>query len=192
MLILMCVGRTIKPKLKLLTQSLLIGCILILGACANKSQNDYDINYNFTALKSFNQLLVNNIDDPLTSERINNDIKQSLITQGYVFTVNNPDFLVNYMFVTEDKPKDSGLSIGLGTGSWGTGGGISLGTSVGIPLGSDTAKIQTIQIDIIEPETKRLIWRGTGQYHFDLGGEDKADSINTTVHKILAQFPPKK
>ncbi len=84
------------------------------------------------------------------------------------------------------------MSIGLGSGTWGSGGGIGLGTSIGIPLGSDTAKTQTIQIDIVDPKDKRLIWRGNGQYNFDQGGEEKALEINKTVVAILAQFPPQK
>ena len=174
------------------TPILLLSGLVLLASCATKPKQDYDVNYNFSALKTFNQLTVKQTDDPLTADRINNDIKQTLLNQGYVFKADNADFVVNYAFVTENKEKDSGLSIGLGSGTWGSGGGISLGTSIGIPLGSDTAKTQTIQIDIIDPTDKRLIWRGNGQYHFDQGGEDKAKGINQTVVAILAQFPPKK
>ncbi|WP_350431494.1 DUF4136 domain-containing protein [Shewanella sp. H8] len=166
--------------------------LVLLTSCATKPKQDYDVNYDFSVLKTFSQLSVEHTDDPLTADRINDGIKQALVNQGYVFRADNADFFVNYAFVTENKEKDSGLSIGLGSGTWGSNGGISLGTSIGIPLGSDTAKTQTIQIDIIDPADKRLIWRGNGQYHFDQGGEDKAKDINKTVATILAQFPPKK
>ncbi|MGX9460813.1 DUF4136 domain-containing protein [Shewanella sp. A14] len=166
--------------------------LLLLSSCATKTKQDYDVNYDFSVLKTFNQLSAKHTDDPLTADRINHNIKQALLKQGYVFETNNPDFLVNYAFSTQHKENDSGLSIGLGSGSWGSGGGVSIGTSIGIPLGSDTAKSQTIQIDIIDPSDKRLIWRGNGQYHFDQGGEDKAKDINKLVSAILAQFPPLK
>jgi hypothetical protein len=166
--------------------------LLLLASCAATSKQDYDVNYDFSVLKTFSQLIVKQTDDPLTADRINKGINKTLLNQGYVFKADNADFLVNYAFVTENKEKDSGLSIGLGSGTWGSGGGVSLGTRIGIPLGSDTAKTQTIQIDIIEPDAQRLIWRGSGQYHFDQGGEHKANSIQATVERILAQFPPKK
>jgi hypothetical protein len=171
---------------------LLLCGLLLLASCATKPKQDYDVNYDFSVLKTFSQLTVKQTDDPLTADRINDDIKQTLLNQGYLFSASNADFVVNYAFITENKEKDSGLSIGLGSGTWGSSGGISLGTSIGIPLGSNTAKTQTIQIDIIDPADKRLIWRGNGQYHFDQGGEVKAQGINQTVATILAQFPPKK
>jgi len=172
--------------------SVMISAVLLLVSCATKPNNDYDINYDFSALKTFNQVSMVHTDDPLTADRINADIKQTLLNQGYTIQTDKPDFLVNFAFITEDKPQDSGLSIGLGTGSWGSRGGVSLGTSIGIPLGSDSAKTQIIQIDIVEPDAQRLIWRGSGQYHFDQGGENKANNIHATVEKVLAQFPPKK
>jgi hypothetical protein len=171
--------------------SVMITAVLLMS-CATKPNHDYDINYDFSALKTFNQLSMVHTDDSLTADRINADIKHTLLNQGYTVQTDKPDFLVNFAFITEDKPKDSGLSIGLGTGSWGSRGGVSLGTSIGIPLGSDSAKTQIIQIDIIEPDPQRLIWRGSGQYHFDQGGENKANNIQATVEKILAQFPPNK
>ena len=69
---------------------------------------------------------------------------------------------------------------------------MSVGTSVGVPIGSDTAQIQTIQIDIINPETNKLIWRGTDKFDFDAGGEEKTAETQKTVAKILSQFPPLK
>ncbi|GGP62528.1 DUF4136 domain-containing protein [Shewanella saliphila] len=172
--------------------TLIICSLFILAACTTKPKQDYDVNYDFSALKTFSQLSVEQTNDPLTADRINADIKQSLLNQGFVYQPEGGDFIVNYAFVTQDKEKDSSLSIGLGSGTWGSKGGIGLGTSIGIPLGSNIAKTQTIQIDIVDSTDKRLIWRGNGQYHFDQGGEDKAKGINETVAAILAQFPPQK
>ncbi|MBB1317916.1 DUF4136 domain-containing protein [Shewanella sp. SR43-4] len=170
----------------------LICSLLLLTSCTVKPKQDYDVNYDFSVLKTFSQLSVKQTDDPLTADRINAEIKQTLLNQGYVFTKDNADFLVSYAFFTEDEEQDSGLSFGLGSGTWGANGGLIVGTSMGIPLGSDTAKIQTIQIDIIDPASKRLIWRGTSQYRYDQGGEYKVKSIQQTIIAILGQFPPKK
>jgi hypothetical protein len=150
---------------------LLIVGLAALG-CQSTPKNDYDINYDFSQLQSFN-------------------LVQALVSQGFIQTDNNADFMVSFAFQTETKPKSSGLSIGLGTGSWGSSGGASIGTSIGVPIGSDSAKMQTIQIDVIDPEGKRLIWRGTDKYDFEQGGELKAQKTAETVYHILQQFPPK-
>ena len=168
---------------------LLISC-LMLSACTTKPKSDYDTEYDFSQLKSFETFSAFQGDDPLSSSRIEDSIAASLSKQGFVMAQQQADFNVTYSFKVEDKPKKSGLSIGLGTGSWGSSGGVSIGTSVGVPIGSDTAKIQTIQIDIINPKTNKLIWRGTDKFDFDAGGEGKTEETRKTVAKILSQFPP--
>lgn len=177
-------------------KSLLIAMLstVILFGCSSTSKQDYDPQYDFSQLRYFTILEVHSTNDPFTAERVGKDIQQALTNQGFTLS-NNTDvgnqFTVNYALKTEDKPKSSGLSIGLGTGTWGNKGGASVGTSVGVPIGNNTAKIQTIQIDIIDPSDNRLIWRGTDSYDFDVGGDDKAQKTTTTVYKILSQFPPK-
>ncbi|MCL1145072.1 DUF4136 domain-containing protein [Shewanella sp. 10N.261.52.F9] len=166
--------------------------LLLLAACSSTPKNDYDVDYDFSNLKSFSQLPPSANSDPLSANRIQQAIATALINQGFNTQEKAADFNVAYSFKVEDKPKDSGFSIGLGTGSWGSSGGASIGTSVDVPVGSDTAKIQTIQIDIIDPNSNQLIWRGMDKFTFDEGGAAKADETNATVSKILAQFPPKK
>lgn len=168
----------------------LIVSLAILG-CQSAPKNDYDIDYDFSQLQSFNLIDVTKSDDPLTVDRVKQNITDALISQGFTQTDSQADFLVNFAFKTEEKPKSSGLSIGLGTGSWGSGGGASVGTSIGVPIGSDNAKIQIIQIDIIDPNQNKLIWRGSDQYDFEEGGEHKAKKTAETVYHILQQFPPK-
>ncbi|ABZ75503.1 conserved hypothetical protein [Shewanella halifaxensis HAW-EB4] len=171
--------------------SLLIIPFFLLVACSSTPKNDYDLDYNFANLKSFSQLPPPDNSDPLSANRIKQAISNSLTSQGFIPETQAADFYVGYGFRIDDKPKDSGFSIGLGTGTWGSSGGASIGTSVDVPVGSNTAKIQTIQIDIIDPKTNQLIWRGTDKFTFDEGGEAKAQETNATVAKILAQFPPK-
>ena len=170
----------------------LLVAVALLSACSSKPKNDYDLNYDFTALHSFSQLTPKPTDDPLSAQRIQVEINNQLTQKGFIENTEAPDFNVAYALLTQDKPKDSGLSIGLGTGTFGRSGGIGIGTSVGVPLGSDTAKIQTIQIDIVDPKTKTLIWRGSDSYDFDAGGNEKAQDTAKAVSRILAQFPPTK
>lgn len=173
---------------------------LLLSACSSQPKNDYDLNFDFTQLTHFSQLASPPTDDPLSAQRIQTDISQQLNQKGFIELTHTEtqtadktaDFLVTYAINTTDKPKDSGLSIGLGTGTFGSSGGIGVGTSVGVPLGSDTAKVQTIQIDILDPSGKRLIWRGSDSYDFDMGGNEKAQETTKAVSRILAQFPPQK
>ncbi len=178
--------------MKLSTLSALLLSGLLLSACATKPKSDYDVGYDFDQLSTFIELSPTQTNDPISSTRIINAIASALTAKGFVRDEDDPCFKVTYAFKVEDKPKDSGVSIGLGTGTWGSNGGISIGTSVGVPIGSDTAKIQTIQIDVIDTQSNKLIWRGTDKFNFDAGGTEKAESTANTVTKILALFPPQK
>lgn len=165
---------------------------MLLSACTSSPKSDYDVGYDFTQLHTFQQQAPAQSNDPLSASRIKIDIANTLEEKGFTQDKSKADFLVTFGYRIDDKPKDSGLSIGLGTGTWGSSGGVSVGTSMGIPIGSSTAKVQTIQIDIIEPLTNRLIWRGSDSFNFDAGGEQKAADTQATVSKILSQFPPQK
>ncbi|MCG9745420.1 DUF4136 domain-containing protein [Shewanella sp. Isolate8] len=164
---------------------------LLVGACASKPTTDYDTQYDFDTLKRFTLQSPANIGDPLSTARIDQAIVDSLTQRGYSQVADQPQFMVTYGFKVVDKPKSSGLSIGLGTGSWGSSGSVGVGTSVGVPLGSDSAKMQLIQIDIVDSASNKLVWRGSDKFDYDDGGEKKARETKETVNKILSQFPPK-
>ena len=85
---------------------------VFLSACSTKPKNDYDLNYNFKALQSFSQLAPQPNDDPLSAQRIQTEITQQLSQKGFTENASSPDFKVAYGLLTQDKPKDSGLSIG--------------------------------------------------------------------------------
>ena len=181
--------REINMKLSTLSALLLSG--FLLSACAAKPKSDYDVGYDFSQLNTFIELSPAQTNDPISSARIIDAIKGALTAKGFIRDEVHPSFKVTYAFKVANKPRDSGVSIGLGTGTWGSKGGISIGTSVGVPIGSDSAKIQTIQIDVIDPQSNKLIWRGTDKFNFDAGGAEKAEDTKKTVSQILSLFPPK-
>ncbi|MCG9711513.1 DUF4136 domain-containing protein [Shewanella insulae] len=164
---------------------------LLLSACASKPSTDYDTQYDFGSLKHFTLQRPTDIGDPLSTERIDNAIVENLTQRGYQQSPDQTQFMVTYGFKVVDKPKRSGVSIGLGTGSWGSSGGVGVSTSVGVPLGKDNTKMQIIQIDIVDSASNKLIWRGSDKFDYDDGGEKKAKETRETISKILNQFPPK-
>ncbi|MCE9685404.1 DUF4136 domain-containing protein [Shewanella sp. AS16] len=181
------------PFRRLVLHRLMLACLSLslLYGCSSQPKQDYALNYDFTRLHSYALLPNIATDDPLSSQRIQADITKELRRKGFAELAQGGDFLVGFSVRTQDKPADSGLSLGLGTGSWGRSGGVSVGTSVGIPLGSETAKRQTIQIDILDSANRRLVWRGSDSFDFDTGAADKAMASAKAVARILARFPPR-
>ncbi|WP_372872919.1 DUF4136 domain-containing protein [Shewanella sp.] len=168
---------------------LLILLSILLSACQSTPTTDYDPKVDFSAMKTFALQPPSQSTDPLSSERIRTAVLQSLLNKGFTESA-TPDFQVTWAFETGTKAANSGLSIGLGTGSWGRSGGISVGTSVGIPLGGDKL-YQLIQIDVLNSTADKLLWRGSESFEYGEGGDEKATETRTTVDKILALFPPK-
>ncbi|MGK0500821.1 MAG: hypothetical protein ACJAYG_002475 [Oceanicoccus sp.] len=51
----------------------------------------------------------------------------------------------------------------------------------------------TLILDIVDPKTNKLVWRGTAGKHLDdaVSPEDREEVIREVVSKLLAQYPPK-
>ncbi|MCF1429276.1 MAG: DUF4136 domain-containing protein [Shewanella sp.] len=166
----------------------LFGTLLLASCAGTPPRTDYNVDFNFSKLENFTMLPAPITDDPISAERISNQLSRELQAKGFKDYPGRPDFLVGFNLTTHDKPNDSNVSIGLGTGTWGRSGGISVGTAVDLPKGKD-AKEQIIDIRIYDP-SRRLIWRGTDSYDFSSGGDKKAQAAQKAVAKILTKFPP--
>ncbi|MBV7314446.1 DUF4136 domain-containing protein [Shewanella sp. NIFS-20-20] len=163
--------------------------LLLVSACSTKPANtDYDVNYNFATLKNFSILPPPSDADLLVATRINDQVVKTLILKGYQDNPRTPDFFAGVELSSNTKASDSGVSIGLGTGGWGSHGGVSVGSSVGIPLGKETTE-QVIRINIFDP-SKRLIWRGIDSFKVSDSVEKNVSASQDVISNILARFPP--
>ncbi|WP_394131284.1 DUF4136 domain-containing protein [Shewanella maritima] len=172
---------------------LCLATLLTLGlsACKSTPKSDYDTTFDFTGLSSFAHMQHEQPpQDTISADRIRDAISATLISKGFVEDTDNPSFQVNYRFLTKEKPKDSNLSIGLGTGTSGRNGSIGIGTSIGVPVGQTSVTERFIQIDIIDPKQNKLIWRGDDKFDFDRDGQAKQQETTATVSHILSVFPP--
>ena len=51
----------------------------------------------------------------------------------------------------------------------------------------------TLVIDVVDPKTKHMIWRGTGEKQLveNDSPQDRIDRLERNVRKVLDPFPPK-
>ncbi len=167
---------------------------LVLVSCGSKPHTDYDTGYNFAAIQRY--FLESRVDkeQPLMESRIAAAISAELITKGLTLasTAADANVLVRYSFAAEEKPNNSRISIGLGSGSYGGRGGASIGGSVSAPIGQSMLLYNTIQLDMLDARSGQLIWRGSDS--FEVKGEADAQILNdatgATVARILEAFPP--
>ncbi|MCF7970724.1 MAG: DUF4136 domain-containing protein [Methylococcaceae bacterium] len=187
--------------------------IAVITGCSSLTlDTDYDKSIHFSNFKTYRwhnkneyntasqqYLKVNNLMD----QRIRATIDQQLKTQHYTqASTEKVDFLVNYSVVIEDKTDIQtynnysgyypGFRYGAGFGSYGRN--MSVGYSSGSDIQVSHYQQGTLIIDIINPETDQLMWRGAADGRLpktaDRAKKDKL--IQQYVKKILSDFPPKK
>ena len=173
----------------------LASIVVVSLACASvRVRTDYDDAIDFAPLKTWAWL-----DPPLREEsrdeggrggdpftentlidkRVRDEVEAWLGSHGYRAAAEReePDFLVRYELVARE--------VGLGHYGYGYGGGTGIGYS-----GSTTYQEGTLILDVIDPATQQITWRGwgTGQMR---DPQMSLEHLRKTVAAILAHFPPK-
>lgn len=172
--------------------ALIILC-LSLVACSSKPYVDYDTSFGFAQASKFYVIPTEITNEPLMGPRVAAAITADLTAKGMAAAESRQaaDIAITYNITAEEKPNTSRVSIGMGTGSYGGGGGASVGGSVSRPVGSDMLLYNTVQVDMFPADSDRLIWRSSDS--FEVKGADaqqKADAVSKIVTRILADFPP--
>jgi len=173
----------------------LVGVLLAHTAgCSSVSVNaDYDTTADFSRLKTWAWFTgpqrPNPEIDGLTDGRIRAAIEAELPGRGLTTApAEAADVHVTYHAAVRQKIEAYPTAAGYGYG-YGRGFGVA-GTGVDVV----TYDEGTLVVDLIDPKSKNLLWRGTarGVVHRDATPEERETRIRDAVKKILAQFPPAK
>jgi hypothetical protein len=129
---------------------------------------------------------------PLLDRHTEDAIDLALRTRGYELRQNGAvDFLVSYANEVrfEHRHESSPVSVGVGYGA-GIGSGVGIGTGWYGPTDVRSRSVArgTLVIDVLEPQTRRVVWRGWAKDTLSRDGDPRAE-IFAAVNEILAQFP---
>lgn len=173
--------------------------LMLIGCAGIRVSQDYDPATHFGPITTYNWQSPTQektgdwrIDNPLQDARIRAAVDRLLAEKGVNRSTDaTPAVLVRYRYVLRPKLESDGAGsgIGFGIGSYGRHGGVAFGTGGGVRQYDEASLI----IDLIDPETDALIWRGSGtQRHTEHDDPVKATTaIDRLVERILAQFPPR-
>jgi hypothetical protein len=173
---------------------ILMACLVILTACVQKPIVDYDQSRDFMALHNYAWV---ETPPPATDAIVNNTLNSQRVHQAVddVLAGRNmqkvdkakADFLVTYRMVKKDKINSS--STGMGFGLFGSTGGIGMGGTVDVTQYEETE----LFIDMLDPKTSALIWRGSVKYSAQdsLTPDARASEIRKKVNFILSAYPPR-
>lgn len=177
---------------------LLLGLALVasIGCQSIAVSTDWDTSRDFSQYKSY-AWLPEPPDEPAESARLHNALIDSrvreavnsqLASKGFRYSsIEGADMLVTYYLGLETKIDIDTVytSYGYGYRGW-----------YGAPVGSQTRVRQyeegSLLLDILEPKTKALLWRGSASTRVGRSSspEKSRKTINAAVEKMLKKFPP--
>jgi hypothetical protein len=165
------------------TKALILILLAASGAYAQKVTVEFDQSADFTKYKTFairdGQLNSKNpaLNSELVKKQIEADIVKGLTAKGLTMVSGPSDLNVRYRFGSARKMETEAYPAG-----W-----RGFGTRiVRVPYAEGT-----LVIDLRDPSTKSLVWRG-------IASEEKSDAtkiegkVNDMVKKSLEKYPPKK
>lgn len=97
---------------------------------------------------------------------------------------------ISFFPSTESKEGGTSLNIGLGTGSYGRSGGISIGGIFSIPVGEQVTQYQNLQIDMLQNTT--VIYSAAGSAELEAADRITAqEALTKLVSELLEPYPVK-
>lgn len=188
-------------------RSRMVILVAVLSGCSTMQiTSDYDPSANFADLRSYNWIPEPQkvsgdpkIDNPFIERRIRDAVDKQLAAQGYEKrSSGTPDFLIGYQVAIGKKLAVSTVNnyYGYGVGAgWHHRGARRYGASRVYVSEAYVYEYDqgSLVIDVVDPETQKLIWRGSAQAEVDRSAsrEKREKRISKAVQKILAGFPPK-
>jgi len=104
-------------------------------------------------------------------------------SKGWTVAASNPDVVVySHVVLSSEKQWNATSMGGFGYRGWGGMGGMATATQTNIPIG-------TIIVDMVNPRTHEMIWRGTAQDQVSGTGADRGQ-VQQAMQAIFKNFPP--
>ncbi len=147
---------------------------------------DYDHAADFRALKTYSWLKVD-AGNSLWTDRIRKDVDQQLASKGLTMQPSGGDVRVSALGRVTEQQSYTTFYDGMG-GGWGWRGFGDLGFSTTTP---EETPVGTLTVDMFNPHTKKLIWRGVSTKTLSGKSEKNEKKLESAVADMFRKFPPK-
>lgn len=146
---------------------------------------DYDRSVNFAKYKTYKWVSIEGASHPdqLTDKDIKQAIDQQIATKALTKKDADPvDLFVGYQISVEQEKQLTGFGGGPG---WRMGGGMASATT-------STINVGTIAVDVYDPATKSLVWRGQATDTLDSTGDPdkRMKRLQKAMTKLIKSYPP--
>jgi len=171
--------------------------IFVICANAQDVRYNYDRSANFSNYKTYQWVNLpgpgGEVSDQLIDQSIKRAVDEQLAAKGLTRVAQGGDLYVGYhAIVTEEKSINlnaSGWGGGPWSGGWGGWGGFNSGTVTGQ---TSTIPVGTLIIDLYDPASKQLVWRGDGTKAIDLKKDPNKNyrTLQKGMAKLFKNYPP--
>lgn len=169
--------------------TLLLLLVISLGCSPGlRVQTDTDPDYDLWSYKSFDWSPKINIEESknpiyyneLNDKRIKTAVTEEMFRLGYSNTAQSADLIIHYHIIVEDQSTVVGDPLGYHGSYW-----------IGLDREVYIFKVGTLLIDIMDPKSNNLIWRGQAQAFIDNQTSPKQVNqlVNRAVRKMFRKFP---
>ncbi len=194
-----------RPHSRALLLPFFVAAALSLACAGVRVSTDFDPGIDFARYQSFAWLdpplretsqsetptpgLDPLLHNSLVDQRVRSAVEQALVQRGYrkVDAPDAADFQLRYSVFSQDVTQDDPVYV---SGGYGWGRYPYYGTGV-VYGGTTTYQQGTLILDVIDPRTERIAWRGWAPSRTKDGYIDPQRLV-TTVDAIVAKFPPTK
>jgi hypothetical protein len=161
----------------------ILGAAVTLACSTMTTSVDYDHTINWSKYSTFQIMTGTPAPTTFTQKRIDDGITQALQSKGWTPTTSNPTILVySHVVLSQEKQWTATSMGGFGYRGWGGMGGMATATQTNIPIG-------TLIVDLVDPNTHEMVWRGMAQDQVKANGES-AQTIQEAMQKLFQNFPP--
>jgi hypothetical protein len=176
------------------TRLIRLGSLAIVAMAASAIVVAQDVGYNampgvdFTKFKTYKWVFADNAQKPdqITDSMITQAIDAELSKKGLQkTTAENADLFVTYQVAVDEQKEWYAYNMGGYPWGYGMGGGMTTATE-------STIQVGMVRLDMYDPATKQLVWRGTASKTIDPKAkpEKRQSNINKAAEKMLKNFPP--
>lgn len=162
--------------------------LLISGCSSIEVSENYDTSYDFTKLKTYDWIPVDN-KNKLVVKQIKNELKNQLAVKGFRTNASNPDFLIALHGGTQEKVTIRSTNTGYTYGHW-YGGNRSAYYTGGVE--TYEYKEGTLVLNIIDAKSKEVIFQSTTitPLSQSMSMEKRQEKIKKVIEKAIKSFPP--
>lgn len=162
---------------------------LLAGCASNAPSISVDETQDFQSINSFYVKPALNSVNPTLENSIAQTIANVMTAKGLTeVSQDEADVFIGFFPFVESKDGGSRLNIGLGSGTFGRSGGISIGSVFSIPVGEQFTEYQNLQIDVTKENT--FVYSASGSTKIEANDAITVQrALDELVESLLDNYP---